>query len=138
MRGNAHGDEDDEEIDPDTCVGKEPEFLQRADLAQRGADNGPDQTAHGIAEVELRDFGQGLAVADDNQTDLECQLETLHDVEKVAQRSAVEAVGNVAVVLDGELVAVEAHEALPDEPARDTGQEAEDGEEGDTRAEVDH
>ena len=56
MCGDAHGNEHDQEVDPNCKVGKPSKFLQRPDLAYEKTGQRPDQTADGVAQLELGDF----------------------------------------------------------------------------------
>ena len=53
VRGDTHGDKHDQEIDPDGEIGEPSEFLQRSDLAQKEAGEGPDETADRVAQLEF-------------------------------------------------------------------------------------
>ena len=69
MGGDAHRDKHDEEVDPDGGVGDPAIALEGADLADDEADECEDHTADCVAELELGDFGEGLAAGDDDQAD---------------------------------------------------------------------
>lgn len=62
MCGDTHGDEHDQEIDPDSEIGQPCEFLQRSDLAYQETGQRPDETADGIAQFEFRDLRESFAV----------------------------------------------------------------------------
>ena len=97
MGDEAHGQEDDEQVDPDGEVGEPAEFLQRANLTEEEAGQGPDETADGVAQLELRRFGQRLAVGNDDDGHAAQQLDRLQDVETVAGRGTVEAERQIPV-----------------------------------------
>jgi hypothetical protein len=52
VRDEAHGGEDDDEVHPDGAVCEPGEVLERADLADDHAEKGPDEDAHGEAELD--------------------------------------------------------------------------------------
>ena len=107
VRGDAHGDEHDEEVDPDGQVGQRAEFLQRADLAEEEAGQGPHETADGVAELESGGFRERFAVGDDDGADVADELDRLEYVHQIARPLAVEAEREVAVGFDGVLVGIE-------------------------------
>lgn len=104
MCGDAHGDEHDEEVDPYGGVGQPSKFLQRAHLPDDEPDERPDKTADGVAEFKLGDFGQGFAAGDDDEADGADELDGLEHVEQIPGPLTVDAEGQVAIVLHGELV----------------------------------
>lgn len=117
MRHHAHGDKHDQDVDENGSIGQNPEFLERTDLTDEIAAKGPNKTADGVAEFELGDLRNGLAVADDYVTNTEEQLKTLQEVDDVARSSSVNAVRKIGVILAGEFVGIKAEEACPQEPA---------------------
>lgn len=107
MGGCTHGDEHDDQVDEHGQVGQPAELLQSADLAQEEAGQRPDETADGVAELELGCLGQGLAVGDDDDGHVAEKLDGLEDVDEVAAPWSVDAEGEVTKGLDGELEGVE-------------------------------
>jgi len=132
MRHHAHGDEHDHEIEENGKVGQDAEFLECADLAEAKTTEGPDKTADGIAEFELGDLGKGLAVADDNVTNAQEQLETLQEVDDIARDPAINTESEIGVVLAGIFVGIKTHEASPQEPTGISSHDAKYSEESDT------
>jgi len=118
VRHHAHGDEHDEEIEENGKVGQDSEFLECSHLADGKASDSPDETADGIAESELRDLRNGLAVTDDDVSNAEEQLKTLQEVDNKARDSTVNTESEIGIVLAWVFVGIETHEASPEKPAR--------------------
>ena len=117
VRNDAHGKDNHKHIEPDSGVSEPAVFLQRADLPDDVAAEGPDEAADGVAELELGDLREGLPVADYDYADVEEELDALQDVDHLPHEAAVGAEGDVAVGLAGVFVAVEAQEHSPEEEA---------------------
>jgi hypothetical protein len=62
-------------------------------------------------------LGDGLSVADDDESDLTKQLDSLEDVDSVARDGAIDPERQVSVILHRELVRVEPKENLPEQVA---------------------
>lgn len=71
MRGDAHGDEHDQQIDLDGEVGQEPKLLESTDLTDQEASYGPHDYTNSITESKLARLGQSFAVADKDHGDVE-------------------------------------------------------------------
>lgn len=104
MRGGAHCDEHDRQVDEHCHVRQPTEFLQGSNLAEDESGQGPDQAANGIAQLELDRFRQRLAVGDDDGPDVANELDGLEDVEEVAAPGTVYTESDVSEGFDRELV----------------------------------
>ena len=69
------GFDEDEDVDPDRCVGCPAQLLQCSDLPKNGPGNGPDEAEDDEADGAFGDLGQALAVQDDDNTYVEHQLD---------------------------------------------------------------
>ena len=62
MGCRTHSDKHADKIQPDGAVSEPSEFLERADLADDEANNGPDETAHDEANTEFGGLRKSFAV----------------------------------------------------------------------------
>src|ERR1700722_4178592 len=99
VRHNSHSDEHDQEVYVDGQVCEPAILLQSTHLPDEESANGPDQTTDGITKVKFRNLRDSLSVADDNESDLTEQLDTLEDVDSVARDGAIDPEGHVSVIL---------------------------------------
>ena len=79
----AHGEEDDEEVEPYGEVSEPAELLEGADLANEEACEGPDKAADGVAELEFGGFGESFAVGNNDDGNIADELDGLQDVHAV-------------------------------------------------------
>lgn len=89
VRHDAHGDEDDEQVEEDGGVGEPAVVPQRAHLADEEADGHEDDAADDVAQAELAELGDALAEEDDDLAEDEQQQEGLEDVDDLAGDLAV-------------------------------------------------
>jgi hypothetical protein len=114
---DTHRDEHDQEIDKHGSICQYAVLLKCADLAKCKTKDRPNQTADCVAELEFSDLRKRLAIADDNDTHGYQQLEALQKVDNVSQWATPNTECQIAVILGGKLVRVEAKETGPQEPA---------------------
>lgn len=107
MRGSTHRDEHNDQVDEDSQVGQPAELLEGSDLAQEETGQSPHQTADGVAELELGGLGKGLAVGDDDHTNIANQLNGLEDVDQVTGPMTIDTESNITKGLNRELEGVD-------------------------------
>ena len=117
---DTHRDEHDEQVHPDGRVREPAVFGESSHLTNEETNDGPDQTANGVAKLELRYLGNGLSITDHDQADTADQLDTLQDVDHVARACAVETECQVSVILQREFVRVQPQEDFPQQVSRTT------------------
>ena len=112
-RGN-----DDENVHPYTEVSKPPELSQGTDLANEEASDRENEQANDETQIFLRELTDTLAIAENEQADVQEELQALEDVDKVSRPLAVNAESNVSVVFHGVAITVEGKKHFPELPAR--------------------
>lgn len=123
----SHGDNHADDIDPHSSISQPSELLQGANLAQKKANERPDQTADDKAQLELGGLGQCFTVGDNDQTDVQQQLNALQDVEEMSDPRPVKTETEITEAAYGELVRVKAEKRFPQKVTGITGQTGEDG-----------
>lgn len=73
----AHGQENDQNIQPNSEVGQVSIFLKRSDLTKKHTSESPDKSANRKAKFELGHLRQTLPVTNDDNTDVEKELNAL-------------------------------------------------------------
>lgn len=101
--GSTHGNEHDGQVNEDSGVGQPAELLQRPNLTQGKAGQGPHETAHGVTELELGCLRQRFSIGDDDDSNVAQKLNSLQEVHGVAADRPIDAIGNIAVCQNGEL-----------------------------------
>jgi hypothetical protein len=103
---HTHGDEHNEQIDPDGEVCQEAELLESTDLTEEEASNGPNNNANGIAEPKLANLRKRFTVADKYNRNIEQQLQRLKDQDKISGPATEQSKGKVSICSHREFVGV--------------------------------
>jgi len=90
VAGNGHCKDNDENVQPDCEVRKVTEFLQSTDLTRYHSSKWEDKDTDGVTQLILGNLGQGLAVTDNDNTDVEEKLDTLENIHAMTCPSAVD------------------------------------------------
>ena len=114
MCRHAHCDEHDKQIDPDGEVCEETKLLESPDLAKQKSGNSPHDDTDRVAEFEFADLGEGFAVTDKDDGNVQEQLERLERQDEVACCASVDTESKVGVCSDGVFVRIKTHEAVPE------------------------
>jgi hypothetical protein len=114
----SHRDKHDHKIEEHGSICQYAELLQSPHLTDCKPSERPKQAAHSVAESELGHLGEGLSVADDNDTHGYQKLESLQKVDNVPQWTTPCAECEITIILGRKLVRVDAKENAPQEPAR--------------------
>lgn len=114
MSCHAHRDEHDEQVDPDGKVCEETKLLESPDLAKQKSGNSPHDDTDRIAEFEFTDLGEGFAVTDKDDGNVQEQLQRLERQDEISRCASVDTEGKVGVRSDGVLIGIKTHEAVPE------------------------
>jgi hypothetical protein len=111
---HAHGDEHDEQVDPDGEVCEETKLLESPDLAKEKSGNGPYDDTDRVAEFEFADLGESFSITDKDDGNVQEQLERLERQDEVSCCASVDTESKVRICSHGVLIRVKTHEAVPE------------------------
>lgn len=111
---NAHGNKQNEQVDPYGEICQPAESLKCSDLADDHASGHEDDQAHNEADAGLRHLRDGLTVGENEDGNRKQELDCLQDIHAVSCPSAVNSEEAICITLHRISVGVQCHEDFPE------------------------